>query len=270
MAHPRTLLGVAGWPVGHSRSPAMHNAALAELGLEEWLYVALPLAPDRFEETVRALPASGFIGLNVTVPHKQAAARLADERSVAVEAIGAANTLTFADGRIVAENTDAGGFLDALGEPPRGRRTVVLGAGGSARAVAWALREADAAEISIWNRTPARAAELAGSLGVRHVERPEPSDLVVNCTSVGLGGGVGPDDALVALGLEGAEPPAVLVDLVYGEEPSPLERWVASGGGRFVDGLEVLVHQGARSLVGWTGRPAPVEVMRSAARRASA
>lgn len=267
MPSARTLLGVAGWPVGHSRSPVMHNAALTELGLGGWLYVPLPLAPERFEETVRALPASGFAGLNVTVPHKETAARLADERSPAVAAIGAANTLTFADGRIAAENTDSGGFLDALAEPPSGTRALVLGAGGSARAVAWALREAGAAEVSVWNRTSHRAADVAGAVGVRAVDRPEPADLIVNCTSVGLGGGLATEDALAALALEGIEPPEVLVDLVYGEESSPLKRWVTGAEGRFVDGLEVLVHQGARSLALWTGRPAPVDVMRAAARR---
>ena len=261
----RALLGVAGWPVGHSRSPAMHNAALAALGLD-WLYVPVPLRAEAFGRTVRALPASGFRGLNVTVPHKEAAAALADERSAAVEAIGAANTLTFADGGIAAENTDAGGFLDALGESPRGLRALVLGAGGSARAVAWALREAGAAEVSVWNRTPQRAAALAQSLDVRHVERPEPADLIANCTSVGLGGGIVTADAITALGLASTDPPGVLVDLVYGEAPSPLEGWVTDAGGRFVDGLEVLVHQGAGSLAGWSGQPAPVDVMRVAAR----
>jgi shikimate dehydrogenase len=261
----RALLGVAGWPVGHSRSPAMHNAALAELALD-WLYVPVPLAPARFEETVRALPASGFRGLNVTVPHKQAAAALADDCSAAVEAIGAANTLTFADGRIAAENTDAGGFLDALGESPAGRRALVLGAGGSARAIVWALREAGAAEVSVWNRTSERAAALADALEVRHVERPEPAELVVNCTSVGLGARVAPAEAAAAVGLDRLDPPSVLVDLVYGDEPSPLTDWATARGGRVVDGLEVLVHQGARSLAGWTGFEVSIETMRTAAR----
>jgi len=244
----------------------MHNAALAALGLG-WLYVPVPLKGEAFERTVRALAASGFRGLNVTVPHKEAAAALADQRSAAVEAIGAANTLTFADGRIAAENTDAGGFLDALGESPRGRRALVLGAGGSARAIAWALREGGAAEVSVWNRTPQRAAALAQSLDVRHVDRPEPADLIVNCTSVGLGGGIATAEAIAALGLATTEPPSALVDLVYGDAPSPLAAWVTDAGGRFVDGLEVLVHQGARSLAGWSGQPAPVDVMRTAAIR---
>lgn len=265
----RQLLGVAGWPVGHSRSPAMHNAALEELELD-WLYVPLPLAPERFEEVVRALPASGFRGLNVTVPHKEAAAALAGERSAAVEAIGAANTLTFAGGEVAADNTDAGGFLDALGESPRGRTALVLGAGGSARAVAWALRESGAEEVSVWNRTPERAAALAAALGVRHAERPEPADVIVNCTSVGLAASISQAEALDALGLGAVEAPPVLVDLVYGDRPSPLEAWVVAAGGRFVDGLAVLVHQGARSLAEWTGRPAPVELMSLAARSARA
>src|SRR5688500_15384496 len=102
---PRTLLGVAGYPVSHSRSPAMHNAALAELALD-WLYVPLPLPPERFAETVRALPASGFRGINVTVPHKLAAHAVADRHTDAALAIGAANALTFADGEIRADNTD--------------------------------------------------------------------------------------------------------------------------------------------------------------------
>ena len=262
---PRTLLGVAGAPVAHSRSPAMHNAALAEMGLD-WLYVPLPLPPERFAESVRALPASGFRGINVTVPHKLAAHELADERTEAAAAIGAANTLTFADGLIAADNTDAGGFLDALAASPRGLRALVLGAGGSARAVAYALREAGAAEVSVWNRTPERAAALARELGVRHVEHPERVDLLVNCTSVGLDPATTEREALEALGLGDHAVPPTVADLVYGDGATPLTRWAAAAGARVVDGLEVLVRQGARSLEGWTGRGVPVATMRRAAR----
>lgn len=262
---PRTLLGVAGFPVAHSRSPAMHNAALAELGLD-WLYVALPLPPERFAETVRALPGPGFAGINVTVPHKTAAHGIADRRSHAVEAIGAANTLTFRNGRIEAENTDAGGFLDALAQPAAGLRALVLGAGGSARAVTWALIEAGAAEVSVYNRTPARAAALAAELGARHVSRPAAGvDLVVNCTNVGLDPSASPDDALDALGLAALDPPATVVDLVYAASPTPVVRWARAGRSRVVGGLEVLVCQGARSLTLWTGCEAPLETMRAAA-----
>lgn len=260
----RTLLGVAGFPVGHSRSPAMHNAALRELGLD-WLYVPLPVVPERFAEVVPALARSGFRGINVTVPHKVAAHDVADYRTPATAAIGAANTLTFADGALHADNTDAGGFLDALGESPRGWQALVLGAGGSARAVAWALRE-EGASVAILNRTPERAAKLAADLGVDHASGPGAPDLIVNCTTVGLDPGVDVQDALAAVGLAGAAPPAVLVDLVYGGARTPLAEWASAGGSRTVGGLEVLVRQGARSLERWTGEQAPLDLMRRAAK----
>jgi shikimate dehydrogenase len=255
------LAGVLGYPVGHSRSPAMMNAAFAELALD-WRYLKLPVPPERFSATTRALPGSGFQGANVTIPHKQAAAELADERSPAAAAIGAANTLLFAEGRIVADNTDAGGLLDALREPLPAT-ALVLGAGGAGRAAAWALREAGV-EVAVWNRTPGRAGALAGELGVRHVSAAEPAELIVNATSVGLGG-ASEAAALAALGLERLEPPPLLADLVYGDEPTALAGWAARAGARVVDGLEVLVRQGARSLELWTGRRPPLDVMRRAA-----
>ncbi len=213
-----------------------------------------------------ALPGSGFVGLNVTVPHKAAAHGVAHTRSAAADAIGAANTLTFRpDGEIEAENTDAGGLIDALGRPVTGLHALVLGAGGSARAAVWALIEAGAAEVSVWNRTSARAAQLASELGARHAIRPEQADLLVNCTTVGLGGSVDTAEAHAALGLDGIDPPALVVDLVYGERPTPVVAWGRSGGSRVVEGLDVLVYQGARSLELWTGLDAPIETMRRAA-----
>ena len=251
-----TLTGVLGFPVAHSRSPAMMAAAFAELGLD-WRYVKLPVPPERFAETARALPGSGFRGANVTIPHKLAAHDLADERSPAAEAIGAANTLTFHEGRVHADNTDAGGLIDALDEDPGGRRALVLGAGGAGRAAVWALREAGA-EVAVWNRTRERARELAAELGVEHAERPaRPAELLVNATSLGLRG----EDLPALVGLE---PAPVVVELVYGPEPTALERWAGERGARVVDGLEVLVRQGARSLERWTGRSAPLDAMRRA------
>jgi shikimate dehydrogenase len=258
-----TLLGVAGFPVAHSRSPAMHAAALAALGLD-WSYLRLPLPPERFTETARALAGSGYRGINVTVPHKEAAAALADRPSEAVRAIGAANTLTYEDdGAVAADNTDAPGFLAALETEPAGLRATVLGAGGSARAVAWALAGAGA-EVTVCNRTPERARELASSLGVAVADAPGAADLLVNCTSVGLQA-VQLDDALAQLALTGSAPPATVADLVYGATPTPLEQWARAGGARFVSGLEVLVRQGALSLRRWTGLDPPLDVMRAAA-----
>jgi shikimate dehydrogenase len=260
------LAGVLGYPVAHSRSPAMMNAAFGRLGLD-WRYVKLPVPAELFEETTRALPGSGYRGANVTVPHKLAALALADEATAVAKEVGAANSLSFEDGSIAADNTDVGGFLDALGEDrARGSRALVLGAGGAGRAVAWALREAGAAEVSVWNRTRERALALAGELGVRVAERPEPADLLVNATTVGLDPAVDTPAALEALGLAGLDPPPAVVDLVYGERTTAVCAWAERGGARVVDGIEVLVRQGARSLERWTGREAPLAAMRAAAR----
>jgi shikimate dehydrogenase len=263
-----TLAGVLGFPVAHSRSPAMHNAAFAALGLD-WRYVKLPVPPELLRETVRALGGSGYAGANVTIPHKEAALAAADEATPAARQIGAANTLAYAGGGVKADNTDAGGLLDALGDSPAGLRCLVLGAGGAGRAAAWALKGAGAAEVSVWNRTPERAARLAADLGLRHATRAGRADLIVNATSVGLEP-IDEADAVEAAGLAGAEPPERFVDLVYGVEPTPLCAWAARAGAHVVDGLEVLVRQGARSFAIWTGREAPLDVMRAAARQPTA
>jgi shikimate dehydrogenase len=248
-----TLAGVLGYPVRHSRSPAMMNAAFAALDLD-WRYLALAVPPDRFAVTVRALAGSGYRAANVTIPHKLAALELADELSDAARSIGAVNTLTLReDGSIAGDNTDAGGLLDALGDPVPAT-ALVLGAGGAARAAAWALREAGA-EVTIWNRTARRAEALAKELGVGAGSAD--AELLVNATSVGLR----PDDPLHGLPLVDAR---VVVDLVYGDAPTPIARWAEERGARLVDGLDVLVRQGARSLAVWTGREPPLEVMRRA------
>jgi shikimate dehydrogenase len=260
-----TLTGVLGFPVEHSRSPAMFEAAFRELGLDHWHYAKLPVPPQLFDETVRALPGSGYRGANITMPHKLAALRLADEASGAARAIGAANTLTFADGSITADNTDAGGLLDALeaaGVSARGTRALVLGAGGAGRAAAWALREAGA-EVLVWNRTPERARELARDLGVLAGERAAPAELVVNATSVGMKHEL---DALERLGIAELEPPRVVVDLVYSASgPTPVQSWGESSGATVIDGMELLVRQGGRSFEAWTGHAPPLELMRRAA-----
>jgi shikimate dehydrogenase len=246
----------------------MHNAAFEALGLTGWRYVKLPVPAELFEETVRALPASGYAGANVTIPHKLLALAIADDASDAARGAGAANTLTFnADGAILADNTDTGGLLDALGEVPA--TALVLGAGGAARGAVWALREAGA-DVSVWNRTRARATQLAADLAVTAIETVDPAsyDLVVNATSTGLDATLSDASALAALGLEGKQPPPTVCDLVYraGGAPTPLATWARSGGARFVDGLEILVRQGARSFQIWTGKEPPLDVMRQAAR----
>ena len=257
-------LGVCGWPVAHSRSPQMHNAALAAVGLQDWRYLRLPLPPELFAETVRALPAAGFRGVNVTIPHKHAALAIADRASDAARAIGAANTLTFVEGAIEADNTDAPGLLAALGESPAGRTALVLGAGGAGRAAAWALTTAGAAEVAIWNRTPERARALAAELGARAVEAPGAADIVVNCTSVGLHD---PEATFKALPVEADELGAgsLVVDMVYRAGGTRFLEAARTRGARVIDGLEILVAQGAASFERWTGLEAPREAMRDAA-----
>ena len=238
----------------------MMNAAFAELELD-WHYVKLPVAPDLFAEIVPALAGSGFRGANVTIPHKLAAHRLAGELTEAATAIGAVNTLSFEDGRILGDNTDAGGLVDALDADLAGASVLVLGAGGTARAAVWAMREAGA-EVAVWNRTPERAAELAAEFGVRHASEIEPARVLVNVTSLGLHG----EDLPARLGLDAVEP-ELIADVVYGGEPTALCRWGEARGARVVDGLEMLLRQGVRSFERWTGRQAPLDAMRRALRR---
>jgi len=250
--------GVLGWPVGHSRSPAMMQAA----GLR---YQHLPVAPEAFDDTVRALYGAGFRGANVTIPHKQAALALATTSSPAAREIGAANTLSFAaDGSIAAENTDAPGLIAALGDRPV-RSAFVMGAGGSARAVVWALRRAGA-DVSIWNRTAARAE----GLDARRVDAAIAADVLVNCTSVGLGRSSTGEDQFKDLPLDadGLVEYTTVVDLVYGPGQTALIREAGMRGVDTIDGLEILVCQGAMSFTLWTGLAAPLDLMRAAARNA--
>jgi shikimate dehydrogenase len=256
-------LGVCGWPVAHSRSPRMHNAALAALGLDDWRYQLLPVPPERFREAVAALPDAGFRGINVTIPHKHAALQLADAATETASAVGAANTLTFTDDGIHADNTDVTGFLSALPESVYDRSALVLGAGGSARAVVYGLRQAGARSIHVWNRSHERAEALAAEFGA--TAGSAPAEVIVNCTSVGL---EDPESTFKALPLQADELGAghLVVDLVYRHGGTLLLNTARAGGAAVADGLEILVAQGAASLERWTGRTAPVMAMREAVR----
>ena len=272
-------LAVLGHPVSHSRSPAIQSAALAALGLaDEWSYEAIDVERARFSELVRSLPEDGFVGVNVTIPHKEAALAVADEASRAAQEIGAANTLSFADGRIQAANTDATGLLAALPGPVAGRSALVLGAGGSARAAVWALA-GEGALVSVWNRTAERADELVrdlpdagagtaaeGRLAPVTAEQARARDhgLIVNCTAVGMAD----EDPFEQLPIdpERLGPDVVVVDLVYAGSESRLVTEARRRSAEAIDGLEVLVRQGAGSLRIWTGSEPPLDVMRNAAR----
>jgi shikimate dehydrogenase len=254
---------VLGWPVAHSRSPAIQNAALAAAGLTGWRYQLLPAPSELLIEIVHALPGAGFAGANVTIPHKEAALALARAPTDRARAIGAANTLTFGpDGEIAADNTDAPALVAALPFPAAGRTALVLGAGGSARAAVWAMLDAGASQVAVWNRTPGRARELAAALGAEAVAQLEPADVLINCTAVGLDGG----DPFVALPLapEDLARYGCVVDLVYTGAGTILIDRARALGVPVVDGLELLIGQGALSFARFTGEAAPVDAMRAA------
>ncbi len=260
------VTGIIGWPVAHSLSPVMHNAAFRALGLD-WVYVAYPVAPEQVHDAVTGLAAAGVAGLNVTIPHKQSVLSRCSGVSVAATAIGAANTLIpDGDGGWRADNTDAPGFLRAVDEAApvtvTGRRVLVIGAGGAARAVVFALR-GRGAEVSVANRTAVRARELGDPVGFTRAEldaAAADSVMVINCTSLGLDGDLIPPE----LPLDVLGPEHVVVDVVYRPGGTP---WLAAAearGARVVDGLGMLLHQGAAAFVQWTGVEPPIDVMRDA------
>lgn len=273
-------LAVLGHPIAHSRSPAMQNAALAALGLaRKWSYEAIEVVPAHFAGLVASLPDDDFAGVNVTVPHKLAALELADDASAAAREIGAANTLSFGRRRRVsADNTDAAGIIGGIGAPVEGMRTLVLGAGGSARAAIWALRNAGA-QVSIWNRTRQKAESLAIEFEAAvegrapRDERPDLAafDLILNATTLGLAQASShpptPGDLKqLPFDADAVNASQIVVDLVYGSYETALASRARERGARVIDGLDVLVHQGAASLRIWTGREPPIEIMRKAAR----
>jgi shikimate dehydrogenase len=269
-------LAVIGQPIAHSRSPAMHAAAFEALGIDDqWSYVAIEASPEEFAGRIGALAEEGYVGANVTVPHKRAALEIADRASPESREIGAANTLSFGPRGIAADNTDAAGLLAVLPALPGDMRALVLGAGGAARAAVWALAR-EGARVDIWNRTPARARDLATEFGATAVAQNDRKlatgdyDLIVNATSIGMhsataesGGG---DLKTLPIDADELLDRQVVADLAYGPGETELARTARKRGAVVVDGLEVLVHQGAESFRIWTGLTPPIEAMRRAVR----
>ncbi|MDI6870005.1 MAG: shikimate dehydrogenase [Bacillota bacterium] len=272
------VVGVIGDPVAHSRSPAMHNAAFAAAGLD-WVYLAWRVEPEALPAAVRGLRALGVRGFNVTVPHKVAILPLLDEVGEEAAAIGAVNTVVDCGGGWRGENTDAEGFLRSLlafGVDPAGCRAVLLGAGGAARAVGYALVRGGAASLHLANRTEGRAHRLAGALGrwgstalsagglggaaLRRMLAG--ADLVVNATSTALAG------AGVPVPLEWLPPGRVYCDLAYGPAVAPVLEAARQRGLSVLGGEEMLLHQGALAFERWTGEKPSLDAMRAALRQA--
>lgn len=265
------IVGVMGDPVAHSLSPVLHNTAFAAMGLD-WASIAFRVRAGETEQAVAGVRALGVRGVSVTMPHKGEAARLADRLSATARVLRAVNCLSLEDGMLVGHNTDGAGFLESLrrgaGFDPGGRRCVVAGAGGAARAVVLALAEAGSDQVTVVNRTAARAeaaAALAGSRGrVGVPEDAEDADLVVNATPAGMGGAA--PDARPPIPPELLHHGQVAVDLIY--EPR-VTAWLAAArarGAAGVEGLGMLVHQAAAQLRVWTGDEVPVEEMWAAVR----
>jgi shikimate dehydrogenase len=262
-----------GWPVAHSRSPALHGFWLEDYGLDG-AYVPLPVRPENLPAALRALPLLGFRGCNLTLPHKEAALAVLDEIEPAARRIGAVNTVVvLPDGRLEGRNTDAFGFIENLraARPEfaaAGGPAVVIGAGGGARAVIAALVDDGVPEIRLANRSADRAAELAGAFAgpIRLVPWRERADalagaaLLVNTTSLGMAGQPPLDLPLDALPLS-----AVVNDIVYVPLETPLLAAARARGNPTVDGLGMLLHQGRPGFAAWFGvRPAVTPALREA------
>ncbi len=261
------VVGVIGDPVSHSLSPTLHNAAFASLGLD-WVSVAFPVAPGALASALPGARALGLRGLSVTMPFKDAVAAIVDRSSPIATRLGAVNCVVVEPDGLVGHNTDGEGFVAALRRgarfDPAGRRCVVAGAGGAARAVVLALARAGASEVVVVGRTPARAADAAALAG--HAGRTGTptdaggADLVVNATPVGMGGTpAATDPPLVDPGL--LSHGQLAVDLVYVPRPTRWLELAAARGAATLDGLGMLVHQAALQIELWSGRSAPVEAM---------
>lgn len=262
-------LGLIGYPLSHTLSPAMHTAALRAMGLEG-SYIALETPDETLAQRVEEVRRE-YRGVNVTVPHKEAVMPYLDSLSPEARSIGAVNTIVNHTGRLEGHNTDAPGFLKGLEEAGieyRGAKVLILGAGGAARAIAWALKQAGA-QVRIANRTLQRAAQLQREFGLGEVTDDEwvlagmarSSDLIVNTTTVGL-----KDPASTPLRAEWFPEKGTVVDIVYDPLETRLLREARAAGLKTLDGLPMLVWQGALAFELWTGVRPPVGVMYQAAR----
>ena len=272
-------LGIIGFPIGHSISPIFQQAGLDHLGIDA-TYEKWEVTTEGVGDFVAGLRAPGTLGINITVPHKQAVIPFLDELDEWATAAGAVNTIVNRDGRLTGHNTDGPGFLRALlvetGYSPEGTRALVLGAGGAARGILLALARGGVESLVIANRTLERAetlAQLASENGVKAEAIPLSTDaltqaagsaaLIVNCTTMGMSHG--PDERGSPLSTTQIPATAIVNDLVYNPMETPLLREAAAAGATTLGGLHMLVYQGVLSFQMWTGRDAPVDVMLAAA-----
>jgi shikimate dehydrogenase len=268
------VFAIIGDPVGHSLSPTMHNAAFEHLKLD-YVFVALRVTPDELETAVRGARALGFRGLNVTMPHKTAITEFLDEADAAVKFLKAANTVLNQHGRLRGFNTDGAGAVKALknnGVNLTGKKVLLLGAGGAAKAIAFSLAK-EVGQLCILNRDGVKARDLASDLvsfGIEIVgdelspnrvqQELTDSDVLINATSVGMAPNT--EESLVKAGW--LKPDACVMDIVYNPTVTKLIRDAKATGVKVVNGIEMLLYQGAAAFEIWTQTKAPIDVMRNA------
>ena len=275
------ICGLIGDPVAHTISPAMHNAAFVSLGLD-YVYVPFPVKPNDLSKAIDGIRAFNICGLNVTIPHKVAVIPLLDSLDSLAEQIGAVNTIVNDNGKLKGYNTDALGFLQVLlknGIEPKGKQVVLLGAGGAARAISFALAD-HGAELTILNRKQeldwavALAAQVSKTYGeeINAMELDSinlqkvlaGADILVNATSVGMSPHI--EETPVTAGL--LKPCLVVYDIVYNPAETRLLREARQAGAQKIGGLDMLVGQGAAAFELWTGQKAPIDIMKQAAIKA--
>src|SRR3989338_8485799 len=265
----RKIVGIIGYPLGHSVSPAMHNAAYKELGLD-YEYIPFEVEPEDLKEALPGLRALHIAGFNVTIPHKEAIIPLLDDVTKLAATIGAVNTVVNQDSKLIGYNTDGPGFIESLKEDanfePAGKRVVVLGAGGVSRAVSVMLAEVEAASIVIADIVEEKAKGLGANISGQTLKNEiERADLLVNATPIGMSPKI--NDSPLPSGVK-LNKKTLVYDLVYNPAETKLLKTAKKAGCRVVSGLGLLVRQGAIAFTVFTGEEAPIETMWSAARKA--
>ena len=273
-------IALFGYPLSHSISPAFQQAALDSLSIEA-SYTARPTPPEGLASEVERLRDDDHLGANVTIPHKERVRECLDGLDSWAETVGAVNTIVKDDGRLVGHNTDGYGFLRSLEErggfPPEGKSVLVLGAGGAARAAVFALADRGAGTVLIANRTVERGDALAADVRGRSLDADSIPlgearaasrrvDLIVNSTSIGME--PGPNAGLSPLDSADINPDALVYDMVYTPQQTPLMEEARRAGAKVLGGLWMLVYQGAAAFEMWTSREAPLDLMHEAGLRA--
>ncbi len=272
------LIGILGYPVSQSKSPVMHNAVFTELGLN-WAYVPLPVHPDQMERALKGLIALGFRGANVTIPYKETVLPFMNDLSPSAHAINAVNTISVTpDGRLLGDNTDASGFIEDLQEnniDVQNSTALILGAGGSARAILYGLLQAGCHEVTLLNRSLDKAhqvvQEISASFAKTNIQtdildetnlaRFSNANLIINCTSLGMKANA---DQMPWYDHISFHKGQIVYDLIYNPNPTRFLEKAQQDGARILNGLGMLVHQGVLSFTIWTGVQPPIEIMRKA------